>query len=205
MRQRVCKCLTVSPTELDAIERVLVATKRWCVRWGRSKTTVDDIAAEAGLSRATLYRLFPGGRDKLFEALRQRETEDFFVDLSRSLAGADSFEDLVVRAVTNATLALRDDEHLKLMLASEPGAVVHELTVDGLPVILRVATDFLTPWFAPHIGEDGSAELAEHLSRLVLSHFLAPSERLDLADLDSARDFARRFVLPAYAGLALRR
>ena len=60
-----------------------------CERWGRAKTTVDDIATEAGISRATLYRMFPGGRDNLFEALRQQETEDFFVTLSESLNGAE--------------------------------------------------------------------------------------------------------------------
>ena len=39
-----------------------------------AKVTVDDIAAEAGLSRATLYRLFPGGKDVLYEALRRRDS-----------------------------------------------------------------------------------------------------------------------------------
>ena len=104
-----------------------------------------------------------------------------------------------MRSVVNATRALRDDEHLRLMLASEPGAVVHDLTVDGLPVILRVATDFLTPWFAPFIGAAASAELAEWLSRVVISYFLAPSSYHDLADELSATDFVQRYVLPAYA------
>lgn len=178
---------------------MLDAARSCCERWGRTKTTVDDIAAEAGISRATLYRMFPGGRDNLFEALRRQETEDFFVTLSESLTGATSLEDLIVRSVVNATQALRDDEHLRVMLASEPGAVVHDLTVEGLPVILRVGTDFLTPWFAPHIGEDRSAELAEWLSRVVISYFLAPSTYHDLADQESATDFVKRHVLPAFA------
>jgi len=187
--------------EGDAVERVLDAARRCCERWGRNKVTVDDIAAEAGLSRATIYRIFPGGKDNLFEAMRQRGTEDFFVNLSASLGGAASFEDLIVQAVMNATRALRDDEHLRLMLASEPGDVVHELTVQGLPVILRVATEFLTPWFAPHIGEERSGELAEYLSRVVLSYFLAPSVHVDLSDESSATQFVHRFVLPAFSGL----
>ena len=178
---------------------MLDAARACCERWGRSKTTVDDIATEAGISRATLYRMFPGGRDNLFEALRQQETEDFFTKLSETLNGAESFEDLIVRGVVNATRALRDDEHLRLMLASEPGEVVAGLTVEGLPVILRVATAFLTPWFAPHVGEAGSAELAEWLSRIVISYFLAPSTYHDLADELSATEFVHRYVLPAYA------
>ncbi len=184
----------------EQVERVIGAAKRCCERWGRAKTTVDDIATEAGVSRATVYRLFPGGRDNLFEAMRQRETEDFFVALSQTLAGATSFEDLLVRAVVNATRALREDEHLRLMLATEPGEVVHELTVHGLPVILRVATDFLTPWFDPYIDDARSAELAELLSRLVISYFLAPSTHYDLADPASAASFIAQFITPAFDG-----
>jgi AcrR family transcriptional regulator len=188
----------VEGAPVDPLGRVLGAAKRCCERWGRSKVTVDDIAVEAGVSRATVYRLFPGGRDNLFEALRRRETEDFLHELSAKLAGASTFEDVVVDAIVHATAALRTDEHLQLMLASEPGSVVQELTVEGVPVILRGAAEFLGPWFAPYIGDESSAELSELLARLVISHFLAPSRRLDLADRAAATDFVRRFILPAY-------
>ena len=47
-------------------DRVLDAAKRCCERWGMAKVTVDDIAAEAGISRATLYRLFPGAKEVLY-------------------------------------------------------------------------------------------------------------------------------------------
>ena len=99
MRHLACHCLSVAAMPGDpAVRRVLDAARDCCERWGRSKITVDDIATEAGVSRATLYRMFPGGKDNLFEALRQRETEDFFVRLSETLRGAQSFEDLIVRA-----------------------------------------------------------------------------------------------------------
>src|SRR5262245_58068021 len=126
------------PGDVSLVERVLDAAKVCCERWGRAKTTVDDIAAEARCSRATIYRLFPGGRDNLFEALRRSETEAFFVRLSEKLAGTEGFHDLVVVAIVEAARALYADEHLQLMLASEPGEVAHELTVNGLPTIVRV-------------------------------------------------------------------
>ena len=68
---------------------MLDAAKSCCERWGIAKVTIDDIANEAGVSRATLYRMFPGGKDVLFEALRVRELEDFFTRLSAHLDGAD--------------------------------------------------------------------------------------------------------------------
>jgi AcrR family transcriptional regulator len=179
-------------------DRVLDAAKRCCERWGVAKVTVDDIANEARVSRATLYRLFPGGRDVLYEALRVRETEEFMARLTEHVAGAESFEEVVVRGVVGATRMLQTDEHLKLMLASEPGEVLSDLTVDGLPRIFRVATIFLTPFFAPYIGREQSARLAEWLARVVISYFLAPSRYVDLADEASATDFVRCFVLPAF-------
>jgi AcrR family transcriptional regulator len=44
-------------------ERILEAAARCALRFTLGKTTIDDIAVEAGVSRATVYRTFPGGRD----------------------------------------------------------------------------------------------------------------------------------------------
>jgi AcrR family transcriptional regulator len=184
---------------LDSAEgRILNAAKSCCERWGFDKVTIEDIAAEAGVSRATLYRLFPGGKDVLFEALRVRELEDFFTRLSLHLDGATDFEDLLVRCVVHATLELRDDQHLSLMLASEPGDTLSQLTVDGLPRITRVATVFLVPLVDGYLPRHEAARLVELLSRLVISYFLAPSEHVDLGDTESAATFIRSFVLPAF-------
>ena len=76
---------------------VLDAAKRCTERWGMAKVTIDDIATEAGVSRATIYRLFPGGKDVLFDALRVRETEDFLVGLRDHVADATTLEELLVR------------------------------------------------------------------------------------------------------------
>jgi len=178
--------------------RVLDAAKTCCERWGFVKVTIDDIASEAGVSRATLYRLFPGGKDVLFEALRVRELEDFFARLTGHVAGAADLEDLLVRTVVAATRELRDDKHLALMLASEPGETLSQLTVDGLPRIMRVATVFLAPLVDPHLPRRESARLVELLSRLVISYFLAPSVHVDLGEPQSARLFIRTFILPAF-------
>ena len=55
--------------DTSAESRVLDAARRCVDRWGLGKLTIDDVATEAGVSRATLYRLFPGGMDVLFDAL----------------------------------------------------------------------------------------------------------------------------------------
>lgn len=184
--------------ELSLDERVLEAARACCERWGRAKVTVDDIASEAGTSRATIYRLFPGGRDALFEAMRARQTTEFFDQLAEHVAAASTLEGVVVAALVSATRLLRDDEQLQLMLASTPGDVVTDLTVDGLPNIVGAAQAFFGPLLAEHVGHDRADELAEWLSRVVISYFLAPSPYVDLADPTSAAAFTQRFILPAF-------
>jgi AcrR family transcriptional regulator len=179
-------------------QRVLDATKDCCERWGVEKVTIDDIASAAGVSRATLYRVFPGGKDVLFEALRVRELEDFFSRLADHLERAIDLEDLLVRTVVVATHDLRDDQHLAAMLASSPGDTLGSLTVEGLPRIIRVATVFLVPLVDAYLPRRESARLVELLARLVISYFLAPSDHVDLGNPESARTFITTFILPAF-------
>lgn len=178
--------------------RVLLAAKACCERWGFEKVTVDDIAAAAGVSRATLYRLFPGGKDVLFEALRLQELEDFFNRLLLAIGDTDNLEDTLVSAVTAAMRDMRADEHLAVMMSTAPGETLGDLTVTGLPRIIRVATAFLTPLVQPYLNLHDSGDVVELLVRLVISGFLAPSDRIDFTDDDQVRSFIRRFILPSY-------
>ena len=178
--------------------RVLDATKACCERWGIAKVTVDDIAAEAGVSRATLYRMFPGGKDVLFDALRVYELEDFFTRLSVHVEGAADLEELLVRTVVYATNELRSDEHLALMLAAEPGDTLSNLTVQGLPRIIRMASLLLSGKVEPYLDRERATRLVELLARLVISYFLAPSDHVDLGEPVSARSFVTTHILPAF-------
>jgi AcrR family transcriptional regulator len=174
--------------------RVLEATKVCLERWGHAKLTIDDIAAEARVSRATIYRLYPGGKDVLFEALRVKELEEFFDDLKAEIVGGETLEDVLVMAVVTATRRMRDDEHLALMLAAEPGTVLNQLTSAGVPRIIRMATAFLVPFVEPFVGRQDGKTIIDVLSRLTISYFLAPSDVVDLGDEDSARHFLCPFI-----------
>jgi AcrR family transcriptional regulator len=180
--------------------RVLDAAKACCERWSYDKVTVDDIAAAARVSRATIYRMFPGGKDVLFEALRVRELEEFFARLLQRVEGATDLEDLLVRAVVGATEELRADEHLALRLAAEPGRILSQLTVEGLPRIIRFATAFLAPLAEPYLDREQSRAVIDVLARLTLSYFLAPSDTVDLGDPESARSLLVPILTPYLQG-----
>lgn len=181
--------------------RVLAAAVRCTERWGIEKVTVDDIAGEAGVSRATLYRLFPGGKDVLFEAIRQAETLAFFADLDVHVQAADTLEELVVSILVEATVALQGDDRLKVMLASRPGEVLASIGFAEQPRIIAAASAFLQPRVARYIDAEQAHRLADWMVRVVLSYFFTPSDHVNLADVRSARSFARSFILPAFSSV----
>ncbi len=189
----------MGPNAVEA--RILDAAMRCFEQWGVSKVTIDDIATASGVSRATLYRLFPGGKEVLFSALQVRELTDFFDRLTAEADDVDDLEDLVVRLIVTATRELRADEHLAIMLGSEPGEVLSQLTVEGLPRTIRVATEYLTPLARPYLTDSEATMAIDLLVRLTISYFLAPSDTIDLGDPVSAR----QFIQPGLAALALAR
>jgi len=175
-------------------DQILDAAQRCRQRWGIAKVTIDDIVAESGVSRATIYRLFPGGKDVLFEALRVRALEEFFERLRTEIQGVTSLEDLLVRAAVCATRELRADSELALQLSTEPGETVSELTVDGLPRIIRMANALLMPFAAPYIEVATARAMIDALARLVISLFLAPSDHLSFDDEDAARSIIQPLI-----------
>ena len=65
----------------DVRGRILEATVTCLGRFGIAKTTVDDASKEAAVSRATVYRHFPDGRDQLISESITWAVGRFFQEL----------------------------------------------------------------------------------------------------------------------------
>jgi len=187
------------PQPGSAAERIIDATLRCIARWGLAKTTLDDVAREAGIGRATLYRLFPGGRDALFDAVVAAEAGRFFARLDASLRDVDSLEDLLVTAVVEAGETLGSHPALQFLCAHEPEAILPHLAFQQLDSLLRwvsaLAAPYLAPWL-PGRDPEASARGAEWVARIVLSYLVAPSPAVDLCDPASVRHLICTYVLP---------
>lgn len=187
-------------------QRVRTAALDCFARWGLTKTTVDDIATAAGVSRATVYRHFPGGKDTIVEAVLGQEVHRFFADLAVELARHDDAEAILVAGVGGALRFLTEHPALGAVLANEPGLLLPQVAFHRLGPLLEAAAAFTAPYLRPHVpapdagapaGPDRATEVAELLVRVVLSYALEPSDHLDPADPRSVQRLVRAHLLPA--------
>ncbi|GAC1479618.1 MAG: TetR/AcrR family transcriptional regulator [Acidimicrobiales bacterium] len=190
------------PQSGGSVERIVDATLRCVARWGIAKTTVDDVAREAGVGRATLYRLFPGGRDALLDTVVLTESARFFDRLDARVAGVETLEELLVVAIAEAATTLAGHAAFQFLIAHEPETILPHLTFqqmdDVLGAVATFGAPYLTPWL-PAADPEAAARAAEWLARIVISYLVAPSADVDLCDPVSVRAFVRTYILPGLA------
>ena len=186
-----------------ATDRLLQATFVCVARYGIGKTTVEDVAREAGVSRATVYRQFPGGKDQLINDTIRWESTRFFAELAAAIEHAPDFATTVEEALFFARNALDRHAVFQKVLETEPDTLLPQLTVDDSRLRAMVAA-FLQSHLEPEkdrLAPGVTVEAAvDHVARLLMS-FLGASGSWDLTDRDEVRRLVRTELL---AGLFLR-
>ncbi len=181
-------------------QRILEATYLCVARWGLSKTTVEDAAREAGLSRATVYRYFPGGRDELIDAVVSWQFLVFFGRLYEEVHGATSLEEVLDRGLLFARRSLIEHDVLQKMLEIEPEVLMPKLTVESNRTVGLIA-GFLVPYLHEHGMVEGVEvhEGADFLARMILSYISSPGH-WDLGDPEQVATLVRTELLAGVVG-----
>ena len=173
------------------------AALRCIARWGLAKTTLEDVAREAGLSRATVYRALPGGgKEALFAALADRELTRLAHAVGAAVDATETLEDAVVGAVTTVAGHLDGHAAFQYLLTHEPGLVLPHLAFHELDALLARVRTIGGPMFARFLPPADAAELAEWVARVVISYTCSPAAGTSLTDDASVRRLVRAFVLP---------
>jgi AcrR family transcriptional regulator len=192
----------VSPDEAGKRLRIVDAALRCVAERGLRSTTVEEIAAEAGLARATLYRTFPGGREAVLEAVAETEAARFFAALSVELAAATTLSELLAAFVSGATRRLRDSVLLRASWAEEPAELFARLSFSGLDETLALASDFAWPFLSQFMADEEARRAAEFAARVTLSYLVSPEPSVELLEEGSVRRLLEGFVLPGVEALA---
>ena len=189
----------MSQSAQAATERWLDAAESCYTRFGPAKTTVEDVAQAAGVSRATLYRHFKS-RDDLLVAVIVREAARLAAEAEIHLR---RFDDVGAWIVEGMLLCLREIPRrplLAMLFAPEEVGVASRLVLTS-ERLLEIGADILRPMFEPArrrglLRESVEIEaLIEWVLRILMSYLTVPSRR---AGTDAElRHLLRVMILPA--------
>jgi AcrR family transcriptional regulator len=189
------------PAESTVTERVLDAAERCLRRSGIRRTTMIEVAEEAGISRAWLYRHFPD-KDSLVLAVLVRSDEAFWSRAREQVSKAEGLPAQVAEAV-------------RLSRSQQPGALLLELTSsepDAVGAVVGTGIGDMLPglatfWhsYVEEARDRGEVRVdldvhraAEWIMRIVISLVSIPSGLVDTADPAELEHFLDEFLVAGF-------
>lgn len=198
--------VAVAPQADDATEqasgstRILEAAESCFSRFGYQKTSMEDIAREAGISRRSVYRHFP---DKaiLFSTVREARARVYLDEIVRQTALVSGLSAQIEEVWLLTTRFLREDPINIANHPADPDSLARAVTTEGRE-LLSMAMDVIIP-LIEHARESGEvrADLdvhraAEWIARMVFSLTATPSVTFDRDDPAQTTAFIRDFLVP---------
>jgi AcrR family transcriptional regulator len=181
----------------------LEAAERCLARTGIRRTTMTQVADEAGVSRAWLYRHFPDKASLLGAALI-RQDEQFWADAHSRIARRSGLAAQVAEAVRYSRRQLPAALVLTLR-ATEPEACAAIMGVG-----LRQAMPGMALFWRPYLdaakargevrADLDTASAAEWVMRIVLSLVTVPGDAVDVDRPASVRRFVEEFLMAGLGG-----
>lgn len=187
------------PQNVDgARDRLLDAAEACFARFGIAKTTVEDIAKQARVSRATVYRYF-AGRDAVVSGVILRETERYLERVRPRVESQTDLGGVILEFVEVTLRAAVRDETVGLLFTSDDGLNSVGI-IEGTSVALfELVSEFLRPMFDRRSDELHPGlpvdDASEWILRAILSLLTVQGPKRRSGDgLDT---YLRRFLLPA--------
>lgn len=186
------------PDELRT--RILDAAYEQFCRMGIRRSTMEDVARLAKVSRITVYRRFDT-KDTLVEHVVRREFRRYFDQFLIDIEQAHTPADRVVLGFVSSLRAIRGNPLIGGLIATEPDLLVPSMMTDGGQTLATVrqfvAGQLRREQRAGNVSDGLDADLvAEMMVRISTSFLAIPSAVIDLDDDGQLAEVARRFLVP---------
>jgi AcrR family transcriptional regulator len=184
----------------EARTRILDAARDQFSRMGIQRSTMEDVARRAGVSRITVYRRF-ANKDVLVEHVVRREFRRYFDQFLIDIEQAETVADRVVLGFVSSLRAIRRNPLIGGLMSAEPTLVVSSMVSDDgrtlATVRAFVAGQLRREQRAGNVNDDLDIDLVAEMMVRVSASFLAiPSHVVDLDDDEQIAAVARRFLVP---------
>ena len=183
------------PVTPSAARRLLDAAITCLGRDGYAKTTLDDIATEAGCARATAYRYFPGKTALIARAIEDAIATNL-ATIAHRAAGADDLASALTSLLVELSAAL-DTPALHFVFTHEPQLVLPEISFARGDTVLQTAAAYLAPAVSAWVTPTEAHRLAGWIARIALVYRWAPDPLVPMNDPRAVRAFVQRLVLPS--------
>ncbi len=184
----------------DTDPAILDAARELFCRLGIQRTTMDDVARRAGLSRITVYRRV-ASKEALIEQVVVREFRQYFEQFLLEIRDAETVADRVVLGFVSSLKAFRTNELVLGLVEADDRAIGVELLGEAgatHDVVRRfVAGQLRREQSAGHVAKSVDVDLAAELMvRVTTSFLLTPSELVDVTDDEQLAHIARTYLVP---------
>lgn len=187
------------PKAPDVRDRLLDATEGCLARYGASKTSMEDVAKTAGLSRATVYRYFEN-RDALLLGVASRQASNLASEALGYLGKFDNMADWLVEGLLYTLREIPKRPAFAALVMSLDTSSASRLFL-GSSGMVQIGVGVVSPMFATAkaqglVREDVEVDmLIEWLLRVLWTYLNAPSQIA--TDEEAMRKLFRMMIIPA--------
>lgn len=183
----------------ELLDRVAAAALAQFAEFGIRRSTIDDVARRAGVSRVTVFRRFEN-KQRLVEVVVAREIRRGVAELSRVWEEGESLEQRLLHGLSFTVSFVSDHPLFDRLLRSEPEMLLPLLTVDGAPALALyrslIAGLLHGEVRAGHVTTVDPDRVAEVIARLAMSLVLTREGTISLDDPDSMGALVKLALLP---------
>ena len=197
----IAEILEAAPVvgEDTLFDRVAAAALDEFAEHGIRRTSMEDVARRAGVSRMTVFRRFTS-KQRLVEVVIAREVHRGMQELDLLWEGAETLEDRLVAGFEFAGRYVRGHPLFDRLLRSEPDVLLPPLTLDGGPV-LELYRSLIANRLQAEVNAGRAATsdidgVAEVIARLAISLLLTRDGTITLEDPHSVRRLVNLTLLP---------
>jgi len=197
----IAEYLEVAPVvgEDALFDRVAAAALDEFAEHGIRRTSMEDVARRAGVSRMTVFRRF-ASKQRLIEVVIAREVHRGMQELDLLWEGAQTLEDRLVAGFEFAGRYVRGHPLFDRLLRRAPDVLLPPLTLEGGPV-LELYRSLIANRLQAEVnaGRAATADIdgvAEVIARLAISLLLTRDGTITLDDPNSVRRLVNLTLLP---------
>ncbi|MDX1884165.1 TetR/AcrR family transcriptional regulator [Mycolicibacterium sp. 120270] len=185
--------------ESDRRDQILAAANQCFTQLGIQRTSVQDVARMANVSRGTVYRYFED-RNILIDAAIEFGAQKFYQEVAAAMAKKATLAEKVgAMAETHAKILLEHRTRNRLM--ADDAELMRHMISDGDSAVRRT-TAFLVPYVreAQERGEVGAGidvtAASEWLARIIYSFSTVnEAQTFDMAKPATVRRYVEKFAI----------